>query len=100
MPSILSFQSVADATVSALAAAVAYAGERQAFGKHLSEFQAVDTSAEEDQAEQEHRKDIGNAACAAWDEVARVKAEVEAEWLGEDEWDEDDEWYDENFHGG
>ena len=66
----------------------------------MSEFQAVDTSAEEDQAEQEHRKDIGNAACAAWDEVARVKAEVEAEWLGEDEWDEDDEWYDENFHGG
>lgn len=57
----------------------------------MSEFQAVDTSGVEKEVTQAHRKDIGNAACAAWDEVAYIKAEAERNYQ-EGDWD-DDEWY-------
>jgi len=53
-------------------------------------FLAVDPAKEKEEEEKKHREEIGSAACAAWDELRRIK---EAIAHGELE-----RYYEENYH--
>lgn len=43
-----------------------------------SSFHAIDTTEIEAKKEKEYRKNIGNAACAAWDELKQIREDIES----------------------